>query len=105
MVLLWCVMIEITNQEVIWLAEIESTLILSYFPFFFAMDKVYDGNVKTVNIMLCCKTFRQKGVNDRISEVYKLINETNPDILKNMNVIVETYDWKEFEEMIDNNFL
>lgn len=89
-------------DETIWLAEIESTLILNYFPFYFAMDKVQEGDISYIQIMICCKSFSNKSINDRIKEVYKLINQTNPDILKNMRVLIETYDTVEFEGLIEN---
>lgn len=98
-------MSEITNNQAIWLAEIESSVILEYMPFFFALDHFIEEETFTVQLMVCCKSFKSIPVNQRIHKIYNLINETNPDILKNINIVIQTYDVEEFEGMIDCEFI
>lgn len=98
-------MSEITNDQAIWLAEIESAIILEYMPFFFALDHFIFNDILTVQLMVCCKRYKKQPVNERIKDLFKLINKTNPDILRNINIVIQTYDVEEFEGMIDCEFI
>lgn len=86
-------------------AELESSLVFAYFPFFLSVDIIEHGNDShTFNVTLGSSRFANMTVNDRISDVFTVLKLDNIDT-QGQNIVVECFDSDEFSDLIDQSFI
>jgi hypothetical protein len=86
-------------------AELEASLVMAYWPFFLSVDIIDHGNdTHTFNVTLGSTRFADMTVNDRISDVFRLIKEDKIDT-SDQTIVVECFDSAEFEDLIDQSFI
>ena len=85
------------------LAQIESVLVVNLRPHFLSVTYEPD-RVPYIQIVIVKDYKWYETMNNRISEVFNLISEANPDIMDTYSIVVEPFDDEEFSEIIEHGF-
>lgn len=82
-----------------WAAELEHLLVVQLRPYFLSI--ITEENPLSLHVIVSCRQFDGKSVNERIQLVLDLITYHKSDILK-ANIVIQSYTAFEIEEILDN---
>lgn len=77
---------------------VEKVLIIALRPIFIASDFIEEEN--TLNIVICCKAFKNLPVEERIKMVYDILENTE-EIEDMPIVIVQAYNPEELDALLE----
>lgn len=82
------------------LVSIESTLICNLRPSFLTV--LYENsNPSYIHIIISHRAYKDMKMVDRISSIFRLLSEKNPDIINTTPIIVETFSSTEMEDFFE----
>lgn len=80
---------------------IEKLLIVALRPVFIGSEFLKEE--ETLNIVICCRSFKYLPVEERIKMVYEIIDNSD-EIKEKPAVIVQTFNEEELDELLETMF-
>jgi len=84
------------------LKKIEHTLILHFKPTFIWVDLPNEQG--DIHVVISCLRFNYLTIQERILDIYNLLNWKIPDILYTHLIVVEAYNSSEMDELLEEAF-
>jgi len=84
------------------LKKIEHTLILHFKPTFIWVDLPNEQG--DIHVVISCLRFNYLTIQERILDIYNLLNWKIPDILSTHLIVVEAYNSSEMDELLEEAF-
>ena len=79
-------------------ARLEYELIIQFRPVFLFISSPSDTG--EIQIVLSCVKFNYLTIQERVTEIFKLINLKCPDIIENRLLIIQAFDTKQMEDVL-----
>ena len=87
------------------ITQLESFFVLEFRPHFLSIVCQPDLSPPEYNVMIFSHIFKGMSIADRITYIFSLLKEKNPDILSTNVVIVEAFTASELEDLIEYTFI
>lgn len=83
------------------ISKIERILVTKLRPNFLTIEYVYGVANPFIHIVLSCKSFSKKTIDERIATVFNVLVNKDSSIVENNAIVVETFDSTEMRDIFE----